>query len=54
MRAYGLDGRGVEREIAENMLPGIAALAALAEGLERAALAARYHRLETVLRAPPV
>ena len=31
----------VEREIAENMLPGIAALAAFAEGEYRAALAAR-------------
>jgi hypothetical protein len=41
----------VEREIARNMLPGIAALAALAEGEERAALAARYRRLETALRA---
>ena len=39
----------VEREIARNMLPGIAALAALAEGEERVALAARYRRLETVL-----
>jgi len=41
----------VEREIARNMLPGIAALAALAEGEERAAMAARYRRLETALRA---
>lgn len=41
----------VEREIAEHMLPGIAALAALAEGEERAALAARYRRLETALRS---
>ena len=41
----------VEREIARNMLPGIAALAALAEGQERAALAARYRRLETALCA---
>ena len=41
----------VEREIARNLLPGIAALAALAEGQERAALAARYWRLETALRA---
>jgi len=41
----------VEREIAEHMLPGVAALAALAEGEERAALAARYRRLETALRA---
>jgi hypothetical protein len=40
----------VEREIARDMLPGIAALAALAEGEERAALAARYRRLETTLR----
>jgi hypothetical protein len=39
----------VEREIARNMLPGIAALAALAEGEERAALAARYRRLEAVV-----
>jgi hypothetical protein len=36
----------VEREIAKNMLPGIAALAALAEGEECAAMAARYQRLE--------
>jgi hypothetical protein len=31
----------VEREIARNMLPGTAALAAFAEGENRAALAAR-------------
>jgi len=55
-REGGLTGltAAVEREIAKNMLPGIAALAALAEGEERAALAARYQRLETVLRAPSV
>jgi len=41
----------VEHEIARNLLPGIAALAALAEGQERAALAARYRRLETALCA---
>ena len=41
----------VEREIARNMPPGIAALAALAEGEERAALAARYRRLEAVLHS---
>ena len=41
----------VEREIAEHMLPGIAALGALAEGVERTALAARYRRLEKALRA---
>ena len=39
----------VEREIARNTLPGIAALAALTEGEERAALAARYRRVETAL-----
>jgi hypothetical protein len=38
----------IEREIAENMLPGIAALA---EDEERAALAARYRRLDAALRA---
>jgi hypothetical protein len=41
----------VEREIAEHMLPGIAALAALTEGEERAALAARHRRLKKALRA---
>lgn len=55
-RECGLAGltAAVEREITNNMLPGIAALAALSEGEERAALAARYRRLETVLRAFPV
>jgi len=55
-RECGLTGltAAVEREIAQNMLPGIAALAALAEGEERAALAARYRRLETMLSAPPL
>ena len=55
-RECGLTGltAAVEREIAKNMLPGIASLAALAGGEELAALAARYRRLETVLRAPPV
>jgi hypothetical protein len=38
----------VEREIVRNMLPGIAALA---EGEERAAVAARYRRLEAVLHS---
>ena len=53
-REGGLPGltAAVEREIARNMLPGIAALAALAEGEERAAVAARYRRLEAVLHVP--
>jgi hypothetical protein len=41
----------VEREIAEHMLPVLRCLRPFAEGQERAALAARYRRLEKALRA---